>query len=107
MDGSKRFEYRTKVAQRDIKSILVYCTYPTMRVVAKVKIKQVLCDAPASLWERTKDFSGISKEGFDKYFADKQVAYAYELGKIIQYKKPRELAYYGIRFAPQSFVYIK
>ena len=106
LNKTKRFEYRTKVAKQDIKAILVYCTYPTKRVVAEVKIKNILSDTPERLWDRTKNYSGITKEFFDKYFYNRDVAYAYELGDIIKYKAPRTLQSFGINYAPQSYVYI-
>lgn len=106
LNKTKRYEYRTKVAKQDIKAILVYCTYPTKKVVAKVKIKSILADTPENLWNKTKEFSGITKGFFDSYFSNRDIAYAYELGEVIEYKRPKELEEFGIRFAPQSFVYI-
>lgn len=106
LNKTKRFEYRTKVAKKEVKSILVYCTSPTKMVVAEVKIKSILCDTPNNLWERTKEFSGISKKFFDEYFKNREIAYAYELGEILEYKNPRPLKDFGIEFAPQSFMYI-
>ncbi len=107
LNGTKKFEYRTRVAKRDIKAILVYCTYPTKKVVAQVKIKSILADTPENLWEKTKAFSGISKDFFDMYFKNREIAYAYELGEIIEFKKPKVLEDFGIHYAPQSFVYIE
>lgn len=104
--GIKKFEYRTRVAKEDVKAILVYCTYPTKKVVAEVKIKNILSDTPENLWERTKCFSGIQKEFFDRYFYGHKIAYAYELGEIIKYVRPKELIEFGCKFAPQSFIYV-
>ena len=106
LNKTKKFEYRTKVAKRDIKAILVYCTYTTKKIVAQVKIKSILSDSPENLWKKTKEFSGISKEFFDRYFKNREVAYAYELGDIIEYKKPKPLEDFGIHYAPQSFIYV-
>lgn len=104
--GIKKYEYRTKVAKKDIDAIIIYCTYPTKKVLAEVKIKSILSDTPDKLWERTKSFSGISKEFFDSYFKDRKIAYAYELGEIIKYNKPKELIDFGCVAAPQSYMYI-
>jgi hypothetical protein len=41
-----------------------------------------------------------------KYFSKNTIAYAYKLGKITVYEKEKELFEYGIKHAPQSFVYI-
>lgn len=61
---------------------------------------------PNQFWEETKQYAGINKNDYDKYFVDREVSYAYKLGKIKQFIEPRELKYYGIDFAPQLFVYI-
>ncbi len=106
ISGIKKFEYRTRVAKNDIKSIIVYCTFPTRKIVAEVKIKSILADSPENLWERTKEYSGINKDFFDKYFSGHKIAYAYELGEVIKYVKPKELADFGCKYAPQSFVYV-
>lgn len=104
--GIKKYEYRTKVAKKDIDAIIIYCTYPTKKVLAEVKIKSILSDDPDKLWERTKNFSGISKAFFDSYFKDRKIAYAYELGEIIKYNEPKELIDFGCVAAPQSYMYI-
>lgn len=104
--GLKRYEYRTKVAKKDIDAIIIYCTYPTKKVLAEVKIRTILSDTPEGLWERTKEYSGVTKRFFDKYFSGKEKAYAYELGEVIRYKQPKELKEFGCAFPPQSYVYI-
>ena len=62
--------------------------------------------SPEKLWQQTKDASGINKQFFDKYFAGREVAFAYKLGEIYVYAHPKSLLDYGIKSAPQSFVYI-
>ena len=64
----KRYEYRTRVAKDDIESIIVYSTYPKMKVVAEVKIEGILSETPDVLWEMTSESSGIDKKYFDEYF---------------------------------------
>lgn len=105
--GIKKYEYRTKVAIKDIDSILVYCTYPYKKVVAEVVIDSIIKDTPSNLWNRTKEFSGISKEFFDSYFKGRTIAYAYKLGKVLKFSVPKELSEYGINYAPQSYVYLE
>ena len=103
----KRYEYRTKVAKKDIDAIIIYCTYPTKKVLAEVKIKSILSDTPERLWEKTKEYSGTTKKFFDSYFRGKETAYAYELGEVIRYNQPKELKEFGCVFPPQSYIYIK
>ena len=107
IDGTKKYEYRTKVAKENIDAIVIYCTAPVKKVVAKAQVIGILQDAPSALLDKTKDFSGVSKEFFDKYFDNKKIAYAYRLGKIEVYKKAKTLEEFGLSTAPQSFVYLK
>lgn len=107
ISGIKKFEYRTRVAKRDISSIIVYSTYPDMHVVAEVEIVDILSGSPDELWKKTKEYSGITKEFFDKYFLNRSTAYAYRLGKVKVFDTPKELVEFGVNFPPQSYVYIK
>jgi predicted transcriptional regulator len=102
----KRFEYRKSVAKKDVKSIIVYSTYPEMKVVCEVKIDGILEETPAALWEQTHEYGGVEKAFFDAYFAGREKAYAYVLGEVKAFAEPRTLKDYDLKFAPQSFVYI-
>lgn len=104
--GIKKYEYRKIAAKQDISSIIIYETTPIKRIVAEAEIENVLMYSPKELWEITKNESGISKKFFDKYFSGKKIAYAYKLGKIKVYDEPKTLLDYGIKNAPQSFIYI-
>ena len=106
LNGTKKYEYRKIAAKQDISSIIIYETTPIKRVVAEAEIIDVLELSPEELWAQTKRESGISKEFFDKYFKGRNVAYAYRLGEIKVYNEPKTLLEYGIKAAPQSFVYI-
>lgn len=77
-----------------------------MKVVAEVEILGVIATSPEELWNQTKNQSGITKSFFDEYFKDKQVAYAYKLGTVKVYEKPKSLLDFGLRMAPQSFAYV-
>ena len=106
INGTKKFEYRTKAAKRDVGKIIIYETNPVKKIVAEVEIMDVLMMEPNKLWDETSEQSGISKKYFDSYFKNRKIAYAYQLGKIKVYDKPKELNEFGLRFAPQSFVYV-
>ena len=106
LNGTKKYEYRKVVAKQNVTSMLIYETSPTMKVVAEVEVETVLICSPDKLWELTHDSSGVSKEFFDRYFKGRKLAYAYKLGEITIFKNPKLLSEYGIKAAPQSFVYI-
>ena len=107
INGTKKYEYRTKAAKQDISSIIIYETVPVKKIVAEAEIIEVLELSPEDLWNETKEFSGISKDFYDDYFKNRDVAYAYKLGKIKVYKEPKSLLDFGVNYAPQSFVYVK
>lgn len=106
LKGIKKYEYRKIAAKEDVSSIIIYETTPVKRVVAEAEIIEVLMCPPSKLWEQTKDKSGISKKFFDKYFKGKDWAYAYKLGEVKVFETPKTLSEYGIKSAPQSFVYV-
>jgi len=106
ISGEKKYEFRTRVAKNDINKLIIYCTLPTKRVVAEAEIVEIIELPKEEMWNQTMDYAGISKEGFMKYFSKNEKAYAYKLGKITVYEHEKELNYYGIKHAPQSFVYI-
>lgn len=104
--GIKKYEYRKSTAKQDISSIIIYETTPVKKIVAEAEIIDILMYSPTELWELTKNEAGISKKFFDEYFEGRKIAYAYKLGKINIYDEPKTLSDYGIKVAPQSFVYI-
>ena len=107
INGTKKYEYRTKAAKKDVNKLIIYETTPIKKVVAEAEIVEVLALDPSALWEKTKEYSGITKNFFDEYFKDRKVAYAYKLGKIKVYDEPKTLTEFGLRAAPQSFAYAK
>lgn len=106
LDGSKRYEYRRRLAAMPISSILLYATEPVGKVVGEVKVTGTVSDSPTKLWEQTKKYAGITRERYRLYFHGKKKAHAYVLGDAKSFIVKKSLAEYRITSAPQSFVYI-
>ena len=106
LEGIKKYEYRRQIAKRDVDEILIYSTAPEMRIIGSVKVKEVLSESPLDLWNKTCHNSGICKEKYMAYFSGKERAYAYRLGEITPFNPPKKLSDFGIKTAPQSFMYI-
>lgn len=106
--GKKKYEYR-KVKPKDdnIEKIIIYETSPIMKVVAEVQVLDIIYGTKEDVWDITKNFSGISKEFYDEYFKNNVNSVAYKLGEVRVYKMPKELKEFGIKYAPQSFIYLK
>ena len=58
-------------------------------------------------YEIKKNVEGIDKKFFDKYYSGRNTAVAYVLGCVTQFESPRNLTDYGVKAAPQSYVYIR
>ena len=107
LSGRKKYEYRKVKAKKDnVDKMIIYATAPIMKVVAEIEILKILEDTPDLIWENTKEYSGINKSFYDKYYENRNIAIAYQLGKIKKYNKPKELSDFGISYSPQSFIYI-
>ncbi len=104
--GIKRFEYRKIKCKEPVDAIVIYSTSPVMQVVAEVEVTDIIEGTPQNVWKRTSIAAGIDKSFFDAYYHGKSTAVAYALGHITVYQYPRHLSDYGVKFAPQSFVYI-
>ncbi len=106
-NGTKEYEFRKVRCKGTVDKIIIYSTAPVMQVVGEAKVETVLEDTPEAIWEKTKKKAGIDKYFFQKYYEGKLRAFAYKLGDVIRYDRPKDLSYYGITAAPQSFVYIQ
>ena len=104
--GSKKYEFRKKLANKTVDKIMIYSTAPIMKVVGEVEVLKTISSSPSALWEYTKKSAGITRDKFRKYFKGCKVAYAYELGKVIQYNPPKELGEFNVDLPPQSFIYL-
>lgn len=105
-NGTKKYEYRKIRCKQDVDKIIIYSTYPIKKIVGEAKVEKILEDSPDNIWEETKNYSGIDLKFYQQYFKDRSKAIAYKLTNIKKYNIPQELSSYGIKSAPQSFIYV-
>jgi len=109
LDGNKSYEFRKVIfKEQNIEKIVIYATKPVGKVVGEFEIDSILQSTPDSIWEITKNESGISKEYFTEYFKGRENAFAIKIKKTVQYQNPIELKCLlpnGI--PPQSFCYLE
>lgn len=106
LSGSKKYEFRKRLANKSVSKILMYSTAPIMKVVGEVQILETISASPTALWKSTKKFAGISGDKYREYYKDCKVAYAYRLGQVTRYEPPKELSEFNVKFPPQSFIYL-
>ena len=105
-DGSKRFEFRKSIFKNEnVKTILVYSSSPVQKVIGEFQIEKIIKHDLETLWDLTKEFSGITEEYFYEYFADKEHGFAIKIKTITKYRKPKCLREDFNLTPPQSFAY--
>jgi predicted transcriptional regulator len=106
-DGTKKFEFRKSIFKRnDVKKVVVYASSPVQQVIGEFDIADILHKDLDALWQITEKEAGITKQFYDMYFANKEMAFAIQVGNIHKYSKPKRLADYNLDYAPQSFAYL-
>lgn len=105
-DGSKKFEFRKTIFKNeDIKSVIVYASAPVQQVIGEFEIDEVLNYDLSTLWDLTREYSGISEEFYYDYFANKEQGFAIKIKKARKYRKPKRLREDFNLSPPQSFAY--
>ena len=104
--GTKRFEFRKVRCKSDVDKILIYATAPEKMVVAEAEVEDIIEGDIDTVWSITCEFSGISYDFYASYYEGKDKAVAYKLRKVRKYEEPKPLSEFGIRYAPQSFMYL-
>lgn len=102
----KHFEFRKKIPLQPVDTIIIYCTYPVMKIVASVKVLDLIQGSPTAVWNQTKHAAGISRTNYRKYFNGVKTAYAFSLGEITVFETPVDISRFGFKSAPQSFAYL-
>ena len=106
-DGSKKFEFRRSIFKNaNIKTIIVYASSPTRKVIGEFEIERILNQDLASLWEQTKEHAGIDESFFYQYFGDKQQGFAIKIKKTKKYNIPLCLKEHFNLTPPQSFSFV-
>ncbi len=107
-NGSKVYEYRKRIFTRmDVDKVYVYATKPICKIVGFFTIDEVIEDAKTNIWAKTHKGSGISKEYFDAYFKNCDMAHAIKIGEVVKLDNPIDPKEVIKDFhAPQNFMYV-
>lgn len=107
-DGSKKFEFRKAIFKNNkVKSIIVYASSPVQKVIGEFEIGKIFNNDLDTLWDLTKEHSGITEDFFYEYFSEREKGFAIQVKNKKRYKEPKCLkADYNLH-PPQSFVYVK
>lgn len=106
-DGTKKYEFRRTVFKDpSVKTIVVYASSPVQKVIGEFEIESILNCEIQSLWEKTKEHSGISEKFFFEYFVNKVNGYAIKVKKTKRYEEALSIKDDFNATPPQSFMYL-
>lgn len=106
-DGTKKYEFRRTVFKDpSVKTIVVYASSPVQKVIGEFEIESILNCEIQSLWEKTKEHSGISEKFFFEYFVNKDKGYAIKVKKTKRYEEALSIKDDFNATPPQSFIYL-
>ena len=110
--GNKKYEFRKSFLNKKninkIEKIYIYSSSPVKMIVARFVLSVIIEDHPKILWEKCKNFSGIDKIEYFKYFGKYEKGLAIKISELKFFKKPIDPKFVFPNFvAPQSFCYIE
>ena len=107
-NGTKKYEFRRSLFKnQNIKTVVVYASSPVQQVIGEFDIDKILNDNLHILWNKTKEFSGISEKFFFEYFNNKEKGYAIQIKKVKRYERALSLKDDFNTTPPQSFMYLE
>jgi len=90
--GEKKIELRK--VKPSIKSgdiVVIYESSPTMALKGSVIVDSVLSETPESIWNKYNHIAGISKDKYNEYYQNHNLAYGITFNKVTEYEYPLTL----------------
>lgn len=110
--GSKTIELRKqgpKLAKGSL--VVMYASSPTCALVGAFVLNGVVHATPAELWRRHGDETGVARETFDRYYAERSEAFGLLVGKVMAFEESVSLTTLRQSWAnfhpPQSYRYLR
>lgn len=108
LEGSKTIELRTKIPKLQKGDILVfYESSPVKMITFTAEVDKVIIAKPEILWNQYHASLGLSKQSYDSYFKNHELAYGIRLSNIIAIQHaPIDSILGKEQRPPQSFRYL-
>lgn len=105
-DGTKKFEFRKAIFKKqNVTSVLVYASSPVQKVIGEFEIGEIFNFDLKTLWDKTKEYSGITEDYFYEYFENRDQGFAIQIKNQIRFTNPKCLKEDYNLTPPQSFAY--
>jgi len=106
LNGEKRYEFRKINFTKKIDIAIIYASFPEKKILGCFKIEEILVDNPKIIWKICKEYSGIKKDNFFKYFSSSNRATALKISRkyiLEEFIEPKKI--WPDFKIPQSFKY--
>ena len=107
LQGTKKYEYRKVLPKNIVNRYYIYESSPAQRIVGYFTCQNVLSDTPMNIWNQTCKYGGISYLDYQKYFRNRDSAYALKIDAAYFFSTPVNPWIYDKFYPPQSFIYLK
>jgi predicted transcriptional regulator len=105
--GTKTIEFRKRNLAPDVRTVLIYQTSPTRRIVGEFDLSGNVVASPSHLWRQFSEVAGIDAESFDAYFAGRNQAVGLTISSVRSYDRGVALCeLVSGPSVPQSFIYL-
>lgn len=105
-DGTKKFEFRKAIFKnQNVTSVLVYASSPVQKVIGEFEIEKIFNLDLKELWDKTKEYSGITEDYFYQYFENREQGFAIQIKNKKRFENPKCLKTDYNLTPPQSFAY--
>lgn len=104
--GTKKYEFRRKALRQNIGFIYMYSTSPINKIVGLFSVESIVQGHPKTLWKNFKEFSGIEKKEFFKYFEACKQGFAIEIKEVKKFDPIDPKTIFPSFSPPQSYAYV-
>jgi predicted transcriptional regulator len=105
--GEKHYEFRKRIFKQEVDTVVVYASSPVQKIIGEFSIEDIVHDDLINLWDKTKNYAGVSYNYFSEYFQNKSQGYAIKVTNTKLYPEPIDLNSVYSSVPPQSFAYIE
>jgi len=110
--GEKTIELRRVRPKLDTGDrVLVYASAPTCAIVGQFSVARILQGTPRKMWHQVRDYAGVTKADYERYFSGADIAVAIEITSKRLFKNEPTLDRLRARFdqfhPPQSYRYLE
>jgi predicted transcriptional regulator len=108
VDGRKTVEFRKCLIAPDIRTVLVYATNPTKKVIGEFEVERVVTGTPEDIWTQFGARGLITAADFARYYAGRVRAVAILVDSYRRFANPVGLRQMNpVPAVPQNFSYLQ